>query len=498
MKKFLDFITVALFLLICAFPVYGHLIPGADGDAGENRALAPWPGRFDPSGLEDWFDDHFAFRGTITRLYNRINASAGVKIINNVAIGEDGWLFYTADGSLEDMRREIHHTEEALQAICAAQQSAKDYLNAQGISYYLMICPDKHTVYPEYLPASLRGYEGPSRFDGLMAALVEMTDVPVIDTRQAVIDEKANHIVFFKTDTHWNEYGAFAGYRLLMDRIAEDHPNIRVITREDCTITENPDWREGDMAEFIGQSDILRDTEISFSVIDSSLVRLETKYPETSDDPERDIVQLVNPAHPELPSAVVFRDSFCRMLYPMLADSFSKVTFVWTTSVLDYVVQGEKPDIVIMEYVERYSGQAVNGILGAEEKLVDYASGEIPLPAHAPQVYANLDSYNDSRQFVTLQGWAFMPTRDARWGEKHIALKSGDQIIYCASSTASRPDVTAHFASALNGLNLDAAGFNAYFDKATLSPGIWTLIALIDDGAGEAGWIELGKEIAVE
>ncbi len=498
MKKFLNFVTVALFLLICAFPIYGLLLPGASDDAGENRVLAAWPGSFDPKGIEDWFDDHFAFRGAMTSLYNRLSASTGVRIINNVAIGQDGWLFYTADGSLEDMKREIHYTDEELAAVCEAQQKAKDYLEAQGISYYLMICPDKHTVYPEHLPESLQGYAGESRFDGLLEALTERTDVPVIDTRQRVIDEKANHTVFFKTDTHWNQYGAFVGYTQLIHRIAEDYPNVRIITRDDCTVTENPDWQEGDMAEFLGQEDILRDTEVIFTVNGSNLVRLETKYPETSPDPERPIIQLVNPDHPELPSAVVFRDSFCRMLYPMLADSFSKVTFVWTTSVLDYVVQGEKPDLVIMEYVERYSGQAVNGVLGREDKLADYESGTLALPEHLSLIRSNIDSFDSSRQFVTLQGWAIIPTRDAQRGEKHIALKNGDEIVYCTTSTVSRPDVTAHYASSLDGLNLDASGFSAYFDKSSLRAGTWELIVVIDDGAGGAGWTELGKKVTIE
>lgn len=498
MKKFISFITVALFLLICAFPVYGLLIPGADDDAGENRVLADWPDAPDFAGIEDWFNDHFAFRGAITGLYNRLTASSGVEVINNVAVGEDGWLFYTADGSLEDMKREIHYTDEELARICTAQQKAKDYLQSQGISYYLMICPDKHTVYPEYLPESLQGYKGESRFDGLLAALTEQTDVPVIDTRRAVTDEKANHTVFFKTDTHWNEYGAFVGYAQLIARIAEDYPNVRILARDDCTVTENPAWQEGDMAEFIGQADALVDTEVLFTVNESSLVRVETKYPETSEDPERDIIQLVNPDHPELPSAVVFRDSFCRMLYPMLADSFSKVTFVWSTSVLDYVVQGEQPDLVIMEYVERYAGQAVNGVVGLEEKCVDYASGDRTLPAHMSLIRANIDSYDAARQYVAVQGWAFIPTRDAQWGEKHLALKAGEEIVYCQTSTVSRPDVTAHYISSLAGLNLDAAGFSAWFDKEALHAGTWELIVVIDDGAASAGWVELGKKITIE
>ncbi len=498
MKNFLNFITVALFLLICAFPIYGLLFPGANDDAGENRTLAAWPGSFDPSGIEDWFNDHFAFRGAMTSLYNRLNASTGAEIINNVAIGQDGWLFYTNDGSLEDMKREIHFTDEELAGICETQQGVKDYLEAQGIAYYLMICPDKHTVYPEYLPESLQGYTGQSRFDGLLAALTARTDVPVIDTRQAVIDEKANHTVFFKTDTHWNEYGAFAGYTQLIERVAEDYPNVRIVTRDDCTVTENPDWQEGDMAGFIGQEDALKDTEVTFTVNGSNLVLRKTKYPEVNDDPERQIIQLVNPDHPELPSAVIFRDSFCRMLYPMLADSFSKVTFIWTGDVLDYVIQGERPDIIIMEHVERYSSQLEKGVLGQEDKLVDYESGDAPLPEHMGLIRANIDSCDVSRQFGIVQGWAFIPTRDALQGEKHIALKCGEDVVYCPTSTSARPDVTAYYASSLPDLNLDASGFTAYFDQSALHAGTWDMVVVIDDGAGSAGWVELGKKITVE
>lgn len=498
MKRIFNFITVALFFLVSAFPVYGLLLPGANDETGEQRTRAAWPGTFEPAGIENWFNDNFAFRSAFTQLSNRVNASTGVEIVNNVAIGQDGWLYYSADGSLEDMRREIHHSDETLANICSAQQKAKDYLASQGISYYLMICPDKHTVYPEYLPKRLQGYTGPSRFDGLLKVLTEQTDVPVIDTRQAVIDEKANHTVFFKTDTHWNEYGAFVGYAQLMRRIGQDFPNVRVITRSDFTVTENPEWQEGDMAEFIGKANILKDTEVLFSVNGSNLIQLETKYPETSPDPERPIIQLVNPDHPELPSAVVFRDSFCRMLYPMLADSFSKVTFVWTTSVLDYVVQGEKPDLVIMEYVERYSGAAVNGVLGLEEKKVDYAPGDRALPAQMTLIQGNIDSYDDARQFVTVQGWAVIPTRDALWGEKHLALMCEDEIVFCTTSTVNRPDVTAYFAASLPDFNFDASGFNAYFDKGSLHVGTWELIVVIDDGMGSAGWVELGKKVEIE
>lgn len=498
-RKIIAVATVALFFLIAALPLYGMLIPGLNRDSGENRALAQFPSlkEMSPETMENWFDDHFALRADMTKAYNLLNARSGVEVINGVAVGKDGFLYYMYDGSQEDIQRSIHYSQEELDRICEAQQAAADYLAEKGIGYYLMVCPDKHTVYPEYLPDSLAGYEGPSRFDGMLEALRENTTVKVIDARDAVIAEKKNHTVFLKTDTHWNAYGAFVGYDLLMDAIQKDYPNVRHVTRDECTLTVTEDWLGGDMAGFIGQGDTLTDTMPEYAVNGFNPVFLPTPYAETSDDPERPVIRLENPDHPERPSAVIFRDSFCRAMYPMLADSFSKVTFAWSTSVLNHIVEVEQPDLVIMEYVERYSGQAANGMDVPGEKLADYENGDLPMPEHDALIRSCVDSFDKERDICTLKGWAFRPGRDAQYGDLHIALVCGEDIVWAETSQMYRPDVTAAYESLLEGKNVDAGGFSAWFDQTKLHTGKWELIAVIDDGAGSAAWNELGKHIKI-
>ena len=504
-RKFLAYITVALFLLMAALPTYGMLIPALNGDTGENRALAQWPAGFDPAGIEDWFDDHFALRGEMTGIYNLYNAKSGVEVLNGVAIGKDDWLYYMYDNSDIDIKRESHYTEEELTNICNAQQAVKDELESRGIAYYLMVCPDKHTVYPEYLPDGLAGYEGESRFDGMARAISENTDVTLVDTRQAVIDAKGDQRLFFKTDTHWNAYGAYIGYTELMNAISADFPNVRVLTMDDVEVEVTENWTGGDMSGFIGQSETMTDTLYNFRVKDSTLVLQDTPYAETSTDPERPVLRYVNPDHPELPSAVIFRDSFvardatCTLMLPLLADSFSSVAVVWSTSVLDHIVEYEQPDIVVMEYVERYSGGAAQGMNIPETKLVDYESGEVPLPDEIASIQFCVDHMDDpkTQEVGTIVGWAFMFEKDAAVGEKHVALKCGDEIVWCTTSTVQRPDVTAAYAEITNGLALDSSGFSATFDTTKLHPGKWEVILVIDDGQGNAGYISLEKRIRI-
>ena len=503
-RRFLAFITVALFLLMAALPTYGMLVPALNGDTGENRALAQWPAGFDPAGIEDWFDDHFALRGAMTEVYNRYNAKSGVEVLNGVAIGKDQWLYYMYDNSDIDIKRESHYSQEELDNIVYAQQAVADYMDENGISYYLMVCPDKHTVYPEFLPDGLSGYEGKSRFDGMKAALEANTTVNLVDARQPVIDAKGDQRLFFKTDTHWNAYGAYVGYELLIDRIAQDHPNVRKVTMDVVDVDVTEEWTGGDMSGFIGQSETMTDTLYNFSVKDSTVVLVETPYAETSPDPERPILCYENPDHPELPTAVIFRDSFmgrdasCTLMLPLLADSFSKVTIAWSTSVLTHIVENEDPDIVVMEYVERYSGSAAQGMSYIPEgNIVEYVTGETPLPKETFSIFSCVDSFDTTTDLCTVSGWAYLLNRESVKGSLHIGLLYDGQVIWCDTSSVNRPDVTAAFIDNTGGINLDASGFFATFDKSQLPAGKWQVIVAIDDGENEPVYGELGKRLKI-
>ncbi len=56
---------------------------------------------------------------------------------------------------------------------------------------------------------------------------------------------------------------------------------------------------------------------------------------------------------PELPRAVVYRDSMAIPLIPLLAENFSRVVFVSSRGFDPALIEREKPDIVIEEMVER-------------------------------------------------------------------------------------------------------------------------------------------------
>ena len=51
--------------------------------------------------------------------------------------------------------------------------------------------------------------------------------------------------------------------------------------------------------------------------------------------------------------AVVFRDSFCGALIPFLSDHFYRSVYIWHYPLDKALVEAERPDVVILQMVER-------------------------------------------------------------------------------------------------------------------------------------------------
>ena len=370
LRKLISISTVAAFMLLAALPLYGMLLPDADQAVeSENRASAQFPADATllemPAAFEAYFNDHFAFRSEMVELYNGYEymlRDGG----DRVAYGRDGWLFYMMENSRQDIQRTNPYTVEQMEMVAAAQQQAADELAEMGAAYYLMFCPDKHTVYPEYLPDDLQVGEGDSHLDTLVKALAR-TDVAVVDTREALIAAKSEHQVYLKTDTHWNGYGAFAGYDALARRLEAEVPGFRRLRAGDCNFVVAETRRGGDLAGLVGRANEMAEEWVSVAPRESAVVRLkELPFEEPSADPNRRSAIYENPSCPDAPTCVLFRSSFSDAFLPLLCEGFSRTAVVWSEGVVESVVRAERPDVVIMEYVERLGGMAINGILRDE------------------------------------------------------------------------------------------------------------------------------------
>ena len=353
---------IVSFLLIISLPLASNIIgiDGADPQS-ENRGLATMP-RLDGTfaSIADygnnfgrWFEDHFAFRATLVRWYGETRYFwLGVSPSPTVIKGRDGWLFYADDGSLEDCVNETLLSASELEAWRETLTRTHSWLRARGVAYVFTIPPDKHAIYPEKLPSSLRCMNTTSRTDQVEAMLADRTSVPVVDVRPALLSAKARDRVYFQTDTHWNDRGALVAYQRIIEAVRRQVPSVPPAwTRGDFEPTERV--IEGlDLARMIGLTRILHETDYGLRPGRPHQARvIEPAGGAWNAEVGRFVTEIPGSG---LPRALIFRDSFTSRLAPLLSEHFSRAVYLWQNDFDADAVGQERPDVVIQEIAGRH------------------------------------------------------------------------------------------------------------------------------------------------
>ena len=349
---------IVVFLVLIGLPAAGNVRRPAEAAVTENRSLAPapeWkPTRKFPGQFEAFFNDHFGFRQALIRglafaevRWLRVSASA------KVILGKHGWLFYTDQpvGTRHRARRPL----AAGQLECWRQllEARRDWLAARGIRYVFVIAPDKQTIYPENLPRALRGEQvHDSRLDQLLGYLRAHSDVVAPDLRTPLLRAKERERVYYETDSHWNECGAFVAYQRIVDALSPWFAGVRPLPRgafADVAVS----GIAGDCASLLSLSDRFNEDGCALRRQTPCADRQLPGLPPFVSPTEPRIV--VEQADSTLPRALVLRDSFGAALVPFLAEHFRRTVFAWEDyPVFDVgLIERERPDVVIQEMVER-------------------------------------------------------------------------------------------------------------------------------------------------
>ncbi len=355
-------VLVALFLVVIGLPLAANLA-GADGadPVAENREMATFP-RLDGSwksvasfggGLGQWFDDHFGFRAALVRWFGETRLFwLGVSPSSTVIKGRDGWLFYADDSALDDYVAETPFTPEELHAWRDTLVATNDWLNERGVAFVFTIAPDKHVIYPEQLPASLHQVGGQSRTDQLLAYLRQTTDLALVDVRPALFEAKRDDRLYHKTDTHWNDRGAFVAYREIIEAVRRKVPTVPAPWDVSDFEPVTSDGAGRDLAGMIGLTRVLRESDLALLPRRPRQARVvEPPGGGPTDEVGRLVTEI---AGSQLPRAVIIRDSFASGLAPFLSEHFSRAVYLWQNYVGADAVLVEKPAVVIQEIVGRH------------------------------------------------------------------------------------------------------------------------------------------------
>jgi len=357
-------VLVVLFVAVIWLPLGVMLVtPHKEVSQLENRRLAEAP-EFDASaprefaaGFERYFDDHFGFREELIRLFRLLQVKVfRVSRAGEVVFGKDGWLFQAGGEQIADIRNNWPFSDAELVQWGRVLSAKHGALRERGIEYLFVLAPNKHLVYPEKLPASINRVRDRSRADQLVDYLGEHTDVPILDLRPALFAAKEHLRPYHRTDTHWNAWGAYAGYQAVIDRLQPALPGLEAVrlAPADFETRETPG---GDLAGTLSMKEELPEIGIYPSRWQPDCAVYEG-LPEDFTDVDRNNDAFNTRCRSGIGRLLMFRDSYSLAMMPYLSDTFRYIHYFPASPVpLDgmmEVVKEHRPDVVIEERSTRW------------------------------------------------------------------------------------------------------------------------------------------------
>ena len=178
--------------------------------------------------VENWFNDHFFGRTHLVRL-NAFIQKLNRVISNKAALfdTQTNWLF-------NDSQINQHIFPDYNPALLESLEQFHSFLSENGITFYLFIVPSKTDLYADFVP----GYKKIPKIqnEDQIRFLEKNASFPVVFPIGALRQAAQKEYVYFKTEHHWTEWGAFIGYQTLMEQIRKDFPNIPAIDETNYTV----------------------------------------------------------------------------------------------------------------------------------------------------------------------------------------------------------------------------------------------------------------------
>jgi len=358
-----DFALAFIFVAVLALTGLGALkTPARPILLFENRALTPWPtfswNTAFTAAFERAFGDRFGARDAMLRLHHL----ALVYVFNvspapNVLLGRNNWLFFLGeDGRSIDRnyRGLLPVSDGELAAVVTELSRRRRFLASQGIPFIVTMVPDKFTIYPEQLPAWMAKSDWPTPLERLVRMIEADGSIRFIDLRAPLMTAKARERVYYMTDSHWNMLGAAAAYDAIMREVQRVLPGGRlpaIVPPRLPPYAPGADVYSGDLAINIGLPPRYREPDLAPIVkIAAGAWPTCGKRVDTGADEDLEVYAC---DRPELPRAVMYRDSMAIPLIPLLSENFSRIAYAGTHRLDPALILREKPDVVIEEMVER-------------------------------------------------------------------------------------------------------------------------------------------------
>lgn len=348
-----------VFVAILCAPHVDHLLR-EDAERGpfreqRNAATRPTPAkdsselRAYPLAYQNYWNDAFGLRDVLLH-GNALLKALGFGVLpgSDHVLGKDGWIFWRGKRVLDVWRGVAPLTTQELEDWRIRLEHRRTQCAALGAKYLFVICPEKPTVYPEFLPDRFDKV-GPSRLDQLLEFLRGRSDVDVLDLRPVLLaakaDDRPGNAAYYEVGTHWRSRGAALGCAAILEHLKSASPALTPLPLSQYIAVAGDGQGDTEArALYLEREFPQLDHAITPKVLAAELLSL-GGFPRVRSTRVA--------SRPELPKAVVFHDSFGVYLEKPMAEAFSRLTMVWNYVFDEELVKREKPDVVVEMFAER-------------------------------------------------------------------------------------------------------------------------------------------------
>lgn len=349
-------IQIVLVSLMFAVPITGFLtIDSSYVIKSENRTLAKFP-KFGSiiffSDLVKWYTDRLFGKIKIsekfyTHFYS-VFADNSFSPSRLSVSGESNWFFM---GNAGDFVYSQHTRDYKIPLSNINRKIAflKELKNSSNAKFYLVVGPDKHGVYSEYLRPYIYEPGKHRAFDKYKHILTD-NGIDYIDNLLCLTNAKKslkqNQTLYYTNDSHWNYYGAYLAFNNVMSQILNNYESLKYSFHFSPSVTG--DLTRNIVAPKHGFLDkvSVHSTDKNrkdFNVLlkkDGSLVKI-----------------FENDKAVDNRTVLIMSDSFGEAFVPFVVDYFKRV--IWLPRVeteglsLNETIKKENPDLILYVNVER-------------------------------------------------------------------------------------------------------------------------------------------------
>lgn len=301
--------------------------------------------------------DQLSIRNRMHRFYNQLNIFTfrSSPLSLSAFTGKSGWYFLTGEELKAYSGTSLFNTHQ-LQYLFDEFKRRETYLQSKKAKMYVIVVPVKQNVYYEYVPEHLiKSDEGGV---GKQTALfLSKKGINAIYLLDSLIKYKSLGKLYYLTDNHWTDLGAFIAANSIIHICKKDFKTMKTLSLNEYSPLVKSS-QGGNIAKIFAIQDKINELTLSPQPkkgFHSKISNIKKYKP----DPifpypaEYEIRHQNN--NDSLPSLFIIRDSFGAALIPYLSEQTSRSTAIydnWTYGLNKEMIANEQPDIVLYLILE--------------------------------------------------------------------------------------------------------------------------------------------------